>query len=149
MRANCVLSIIAFAGALLPLAVQAEPGRELLDLINAYRADPPRCEGVQKEPLPPLEPSLSLARLEMGAARQLKEAMRAVGFLAARAEAITLSGPSDAPEAMRFAAQLNCRLLLSRRYSVAGVSRQDREWQIVLAQPLISPDLGDWQQAGW
>ena len=49
---------------------------------------------------------------------------------------------------MRFAAQLNCRLLLSQRYSVAGVSRQDREWQIVLAQPLISPDLGDWQQAG-
>jgi uncharacterized protein YkwD len=148
MKVNYVLSIIVFAGALLPLAVQAESGRELLDLINAYRADPPRCEGARKEPLPPLAPSLSLARLEMGAARQLKEAMRAIGFLATRAEAITLSGPSDAPEAMRFAAQLNCRLLLSQRYSVAGVSRQDREWQIVLAQPLIGPDLGDWQQAG-
>lgn len=74
--------------------------------------------------------------------------MRAVRFLAAHAEAITLSGPSDARAAMQFAVQLNCRLLLSPRYSVAGVSREGREWQIVLAQPLISPDLGDWQEAG-
>ncbi|SFO43273.1 CAP domain-containing protein [Nitrosospira briensis] len=148
MKANYVLSIIVFACALLPLTVQAESSRELLNLINAYRADPPRCEGAQEEPLPPLAPSMSLSRFQVGAARQLKEAMRAVGFLAARAEAITLSGPSDAAEAMRFAAQLNCRVLLSRRYSVGGVSQQDREWQIVFAQPLISPDLGDWQQAG-
>jgi uncharacterized protein YkwD len=49
---------------------------------------------------------------------------------------------------MRFAAQLNCRLLLSPRYSVAGVARQGRDWQIVLAQPLLTPDLGDWQEAG-
>lgn len=74
--------------------------------------------------------------------------MRAVGFIAAHAEAITLSGPSDARAAMQFAAQLNCRLLLDRRYSVAGVSREGQEWQIVLAQPLINPDLGDWQEAG-
>lgn len=138
---------MAFAGALLSLAVQASDG-ELLDLINAYRADPPPCEGAPKEPLPPLEPNSALARLEIGAGGQLKEAMRAVGFLAARAEAITLSGPLDAREAMRFAAQINCRLLLSRRYSVAGVAQEGREWQIVLAQPLLNPNLGDWQEAG-
>lgn len=148
MKASCVLSIIVFVGALLPLAVLAEPGGELLELINAYRANPPPCEGAPREPLPPLEPSSSLSRLEMGAGRQLKEAMRAAGFLAARAEVMTLSGPSDARTAMRFAAQLNCRLLLSRRYSVAGVSQQGREWQIVLAQPLLGPNLGDWQEAG-
>ena len=28
------------------------------------------------------------------------------------------------------------------------MSRQGREWQIVLAQPLLTPDLGDWQGAG-
>lgn len=148
MKANCVLSIIIFACALLPLTVQAASDGELLELINTYRADPPPCEGAPKGPLPPLEPSSALARVEIGAGGQLKEAMRAVGFQAARAEAITLSGPSDARVAMRFAAQLNCRLLLSRRYSVAGVSRQDREWQIVLAQPLLGPNLGDWQEAG-
>ncbi len=148
MKANCILSIIVFAGALLSLTTQAASNGELLELINAYRADPPPCEGAPKEPLPPLEPSASLARLHMGVARQLKEAMNAVGFLAARAEAITLSGPSDGRTAMRFAAQLNYRLLLSRRYSVAGVSQQGREWQIVLAQPLLNPNFGDWQEAG-
>jgi uncharacterized protein YkwD len=148
MKANHVLPVILFAGALLSLSVQADPHRELLDLINAYRADPPPCKGAGNEPLPPLEPSLSLSGMEMGAARNLKEAMLAVGFLAAHAEAITLSGPSDARAAMHFAAQLNCRLLLNRRYSVAGVSREGREWQIVLAQPLVSPDLGDWKEAG-
>jgi uncharacterized protein YkwD len=148
MKANFVLPVIIFAAALQPFKVQAEPGGELLDLINAFRADPPPCVGAPSEPLPPLEPSLSLARLEMGAVRNLKEAMRAVGFLAAHAEAITLSGPPDARTALHFAAQLNCRLLLSPRYSVAGVSLQGREWQIVLAQPLISPDLGDWQETG-
>jgi uncharacterized protein YkwD len=49
---------------------------------------------------------------------------------------------------MQFAAQFNCRLLLNPRYSVAGVSWEGREWQIVLAQPLIGPALGDWQEAG-
>ena len=148
MKANRILPVILFAGVLLSLSVQADPDRELLDLINAYRADPPPCVGAGNEPLPPLEPSLSLSRMEMGAARKLEEAMPAVGFLAAHAEAITLSGPSDARAAMQFAAQFNCRLLLNPRYSVAGVSREGREWQVVLAQPLVSPDLGDWQEAG-
>jgi uncharacterized protein YkwD len=148
MKANLILPVILFAGTLLPLSVHADPGRELLDLLNAYRADPPPCKGTSKEPLPPLEPDPSLSRMEMGAARKLEEAMRAVGFIAAHAEAITLSGPPDARAAMQFAAQLNCRLLLNPRYSVAGVSREGREWQIVLAQPLIGPALGDWQEAG-
>jgi uncharacterized protein YkwD len=148
MKANGVFSIIVFAGALLPLTAQAAPDEELLELINAYRANPRSCDGAPEEPLPPLEPSPSLSRLEMGASRQLRDATRAVGFLAARAEAITLSGPLDPPAAMRFAVQLNCRLLLSPRYSVAGVSRQGSDWQIVLAQPLLSPGLGDSQKAG-
>jgi uncharacterized protein YkwD len=148
MKANRVLSVIAFAAILLPPGLQAESDVELLQLINAYRANHPACEGASKESVPPLEPSPSLATLEMGDARHLKEAMRAAGFLAASAEAMTLSGPLDAPTAMRFAMQINCRLLLSPRYSVAGVSRRGREWQIVLAQPLLGPDLGGWQEAG-
>jgi uncharacterized protein YkwD len=148
MKTNHLLPVILFAGVLLPHTVQADLDQELLDLINAYRADPPSCKGTSSEPLPPLEPSPSLSGMEMGAARKLEEAMRAAGFIAAHAEAITLSGPSDARAAMQFAAQLNCRLLLNPRYSVAGVSREGREWQVVLAQPLISPALGDWREAG-
>ena len=115
MKATRVLSIIVFVAVLLPLGLKAESDVELLQLINAYRADPQACEGAQKESLPPLEPSPSLVGLEMGDARHLKEAMRAVGFLAASAEAMTLSGPLDARTAMRFAVQMNCRLLLSPR----------------------------------
>jgi uncharacterized protein YkwD len=148
MNANCALPIIVFAGALLPLTVRAASDGELLELINAYRADPSPCEGAPKGPLPPLEPNSALSRVEIGAGGQLKEAMRGAGFPAAHAEALTLSGPLDARAAMRFAAKLNCGLLLSRRYSVAGVSRQGREWQILLAQPLLDPNLGGWQEAG-
>jgi uncharacterized protein YkwD len=148
MKANCSLSIIVFAAGVLPFSANAEPEAELLELINSYRANPPHCEGAHKGPLLPLKPDIRLSQLEMGAARQLKEAIRAAGFLAARAEGITLSGPSDARAAMRFAEQINCRLLLGPRYSVAGVSRQGREWQIVLAQPLLDARIGNWRQAG-
>jgi uncharacterized protein YkwD len=148
MKVNLIRSIIVFAATLLPLAVQAAQDGKFLELINAYRANPPPCEGRAKEPVQPLEPSSILAGLEVGAARQLKEAMRAAGFLAARAEALTLAGASNTHAAMRFAMQLNFSLLLSQRYSVAGVARQGRDWQIVLAQPLLPPDLGDWQNAG-
>jgi hypothetical protein len=74
--------------------------------------------------------------------------METSGYKAARAEAMTLFGPSDARIAMRYAAKVNCRLLLSPRYSEAGVSQRDREWKIILAQPLLDPNLRGWQEAG-
>ena len=139
---------VSLSLVLLPLTVQAASDSELLELINAHRADPPPCEGEQREPLPPLAPDSALAQLKINGGGQLREAMRATGYRIARAESMTLSGPPDARTAMRFAAQLNCHLLLSQRYSVAGVSQRGREWQIVLAQPLLDPDLGDWREAG-
>jgi uncharacterized protein YkwD len=141
------LVFVSLSLVLLPLTVQATSDRELLELINAYRANPPPCDGEQREPLPPLAPDSTLAQLKINGG-QLRDAMRASGYRITRAEFMTLSGPPDARAAMRFAAQLNCRLLLSPRYSVAGVSQQGREWQIVLAQPLLDPDLGDWREAG-
>lgn len=148
MKAFRILPFLIVTGGFLPFTVHAAPDGNLLELINAYRADPPRCEGAQKEPLPPLAPDETLAQLKIDGGARLPEAMRAAGYQAARAEALTLSGPSNAEEAMQFAARQNCRLLLSQRYSVAGVSRQGNTWQIVLAQPLLDPDLGDWREAG-
>jgi uncharacterized protein YkwD len=139
--------IMAVALAVLPPARGAEPDGKLLELINAYRADPPPCEGARREPLPPLAPESSLARLKINGGG-LQDAMRAAGYQASRAESLTMTGPTDAAEAMRFAVQHYCRLLLSGRYSVAGVSRQGSKWIVVLAQPRLDPDLGDWRDAG-
>ncbi len=41
-----------------------------------------------------------------------------------------------------------CRPLLSADYAEIGVSRQGDAWQVVLAQPLLAADLGDWREAG-
>ncbi|MBA4143714.1 MAG: CAP domain-containing protein [Nitrosospira sp.] len=147
MKTNCAFAIAALVSVLSPLfTVNAASGGELLELINAYRAGSPLCEGARREPLPPLTSDSTLAQIK--GVGQLQEALRAAGYPAARAETMTLSGPSNVRAALRFAVQLNCRLLLSPGYSVAGVSRQGRDWQIVLAQPLLDPDLGDWREAG-
>lgn len=148
MKANGVFTLVTLASLLLPLTLHAAPDRELLELINEYRADPPLCEGKKREPLPPLAPNPRLTQLEIDDGTELQKAVEASGYKAARAEAITLFGPPDARTAMRYAAKVNCRLLLSSRYSEVGVSQRRREWQIVLAQPLLDPNLGDWREAG-
>jgi uncharacterized protein YkwD len=37
---------------------------------------------------------------------------------------------------------------LSEEFAELGVSREGNTWQVILAKPLLSGDLGDWQQAG-
>lgn len=145
-----IFTPMTLASLILPLTLHAASDHELLELINEYRADPPPCEGKgkQKKPLPPLAPNPRLAQLEIDGGAKLQEAMEASGYKAAHAEAMTLYGPIDEHMAIRYAAQVNCRLLLSPRYSEAGVSQRGREWQIILAQPLLDPNLGDWQEAG-
>jgi uncharacterized protein YkwD len=123
-------------------------GQDLLELINAYRADPPACDGVASEALPPLARDPALAGLEVGAGRQLQEALRRAGYQAADAQVLMLSGPVDAQQAMRAAAARACRMLQARRYVDAGVARDGNRWQIVLARPLLAPELGDWREAG-
>jgi uncharacterized protein YkwD len=41
-----------------------------------------------------------------------------------------------------------CDVLLSPQFSEIGISRDGWTWRIVLAQPLLSSDLGDWIEAG-
>uniref|UniRef100_UPI002FE242BE CAP domain-containing protein n=1 Tax=Noviherbaspirillum sp. TaxID=1926288 RepID=UPI002FE242BE len=139
---------LMLAGTMTASFAQAAPDEELLSLINAYRATPQKCKDAAQEPVPALVSETTLARMRLGRSDQLMKALRAAGYQAARAEVLTLSGPSTPGEAMNFAVKSDCRLLLSKRYSAAGVSRQGNQWQIVLAQPLLSADLGDWQAAG-
>lgn len=148
MKPNRALNVLALTGLLFSSLAQAAQDDELLALINAYRASPQKCKDAAPEPLPPLVAEPSLARLDVEPGDKLMEALRASGYQAARAEVLTLSGPSNARDAMNFAVKSDCRLLLSKRYSAAGVSRRGNQWQIVLAQPLLSADLGDWRKAG-
>jgi uncharacterized protein YkwD len=41
-----------------------------------------------------------------------------------------------------------CQIVLDPQFVDIGVSRQDREWRITLARPLLSARLGDWQAEG-
>lgn len=148
MKAFSIASGITVFSLLLPLGSSAAQNDELLSLINDYRADPPACEGRQRDPVTPLAPEPALVDLNMDGGRQLNEALRSADFKAARVELLQLSGPTDASAAMRFAAQRNCRALLNPNYTVAGVSRDGSDWQIVLARPQLDPSLGDWQEAG-
>jgi uncharacterized protein YkwD len=132
----------------LPFRAGAAPADRLIELINEYRADPPACEGQSFQPLPPLAPDSRLAQTRIGPGKNLQEALQESGFRASQVEAVSLSGPPNASQAFRFATDHHCRVLLSNRYSVIGVSRQGNDWQIVMAQPLMSQDLGSWQAAG-
>ena len=68
------------------------------------------------------------------------------------------SGPSSAlvanssaakPKAAMTAMQESfCQVLLDPQFVDVGVSRQDREWRIVLARQLLSARLADWQAEG-
>jgi uncharacterized protein YkwD len=63
-------------------------------------------------------------------------------------QAISLSGPRDAPSAMKAIQESFCQIVLDPQFVDVGVSRQDLNWRIVLARPLISGRLGDWQAEG-
>ena len=63
-------------------------------------------------------------------------------------QAISLSGPRDAQSAMTAIRESFCQVVLDPQFVDIGVSRQDREWRIVLARPLLSARLGDWQAEG-
>lgn len=133
---------------LISSAASAQSEARLVELINAYRAAPAACGGSKSKSLPPLAPDERLSQLRIKDAGQLPQAMRTAGYRAARAEAISMSGPQNVREAFHFAAKTHCRALLDSRYSVIGVSQEGREWRIVLAQPLVADDLGDWRTAG-
>jgi uncharacterized protein YkwD len=142
------LCTLVIAMAVAAGSAEAAQEQKLLELINVYRSQAQLCKGSTRDAATPLAPAAELARLPLVRGQQLNKALREAGYHAARAEALTLVGPANADAAMRFLTQNSCQVLLDPRYSVAGVARSGREWQIVLAQPLLDPNLADWQTAG-
>jgi uncharacterized protein YkwD len=63
-------------------------------------------------------------------------------------QAISLSGPRDAQAAMNVVLESFCQVVLDPQFVDIGVSREGRDWRIVLARPLLAARLGDWQTEG-
>jgi uncharacterized protein YkwD len=63
-------------------------------------------------------------------------------------QAISLSGPRDAAAALNVLRESFCTIVLDPQFVDIGVNQQGREWRILLARPLLTARLGDWQAEG-
>jgi uncharacterized protein YkwD len=78
----------------------------------------------------------------------LQQAMARATYPMVNVQAISLSGPRDAQSAMNTIQESFCRVVLDPQFVDIGVSREGRDWRIVLARPLLTARLGDWQAEG-
>ncbi|MGZ8260904.1 MAG: CAP domain-containing protein [Caldimonas sp.] len=140
--------LLLAAALVLPGAVRAEGEAELVELINARRAEPRDCAGKERRAGSPLAPSAALARVEARTSAELGKALGNVGYLASTAATIIISGPRGARDALRQIEQHYCASLLNAGFADIGVSRSGSTWRINIARPLIAKDLGDGRVAG-
>ena len=124
----------------------AEDAR-LVESINLYRAEVRSCAGQSYEALPPLASDSRLALPVRGSGDLQGELTRAA-YPLINVQAISLSGPRDAQAAMAVLQESYCKVLLDPQFIDIGVSQEGRDWRIVVARPLLSGRLGDWQAEG-
>ncbi|PTR28354.1 CAP domain-containing protein [Pseudomonas sp. GV085] len=134
-------------GLVLAANAMAADEAQLIESINVYRSQLQRCAGQVSAELPPLsaDPRLVLTASSIG---NLQQAMATAGYPMKNVQAISLSGPRDAASAMKAIQESFCQIVLDPQFVDVGVSRQDNQWRIVVARPLLSSRLGDWQTEG-
>ncbi len=139
--ATLALAPVFAVGATSPEQVQ------LVDSINQYRSQAQRCASQVSQELPPLvaDPRLVLPIDNPG---NLQQALAAKAYPMVTVQAISLSGPRDAAAAMKALQESFCQVVLNPQFIDIGVNLEGREWRIVLARPLLSGRLGDWQAEG-
>ncbi|HBP5928288.1 TPA: CAP domain-containing protein, partial [Pseudomonas aeruginosa] len=123
-------------GLALAAAASAADEAQLVEAINAYRGQVQSCGGQASGELPPLAADPRLA-LPVNAAGDLQQAMAQAAYPMVNVQSISLSGPRDAGAAMKALQESFCRVVLDPQFVDVGVSRQDRDWRIVLARPLL------------
>jgi uncharacterized protein YkwD len=126
---------------------QAADEVPLVGLINHYRSEVQRCGEQASAELPPLTTDPRLV-LPVGRSGDLQQAMSAAGYPMVNVQAISLSGPRDAATALKVLQESFCKIILDPQFVDIGVKQQDREWRILLARPLMTARLGDWQAEG-
>jgi uncharacterized protein YkwD len=134
-------------GLLLATSAVASEETQLVDSINAYRSQGQRCADQVSLELPPLvsDPRLVLSGNSVG---DLQQALARATYPMVNVQAISLSGPRDAKAAMGVVLESFCQVVLDPQFVDIGVSREGRDWRIVLARPLLAARLGDWQAEG-
>ncbi|MCE1116727.1 MULTISPECIES: CAP domain-containing protein [Pseudomonas] len=150
MRVPSVACLFGLSLALLAsTGAQAITGEEaqLIDTINVYRSQPQHCGSEASLELPPLNSDTRLALSPEGT-RDLQQAMSRAAYPMVNVQAISLSGPRDAKAAMKAIEESFCQVVLDPQFIDIGVSQEGRDWRIVLARPLLSGRLGDWQAEG-
>jgi len=141
------VSLLLTAGLLADTALAATPEEaRLVSLINAYRAAPQGCPGMSAAA--PLAADGRLSAVRLTGKDRLQGDLRAAGYQAAAVQVILLAGAPTAQAAMAGLRQQYCRPLAGADYAQIGVTQQGPRWQLVLARPVVSAGLGDWQTAG-
>ncbi|MEJ7687295.1 MAG: hypothetical protein WKG52_10065 [Variovorax sp.] len=106
-------------------------------MINDYRREERSCDGSPRRAAGPLAENAGLANVQISADSDLQGALKKQGYLAARVQAISISGPAGVSSAMPLLKQRYCRPLLDSEYADIGVSREGNTWRIVHARPVL------------
>ncbi|WP_374442445.1 CAP domain-containing protein [Pseudomonas panipatensis] len=145
---SSVVRLAVFSlGLLLAATAGASEESQLVESINAYRGQVQRCAGQASGELPPLSADPRLLLPASGYV-DLQQALNRAAYQLVNVQAISLSGPRDAAAAMKALQESFCQVVLDPQFVDIGISRDGRDWRIVLARPLLSKGMGDWQAEG-
>lgn len=151
---NVIRFVLFGAGVyiLLPLGESKAADLELIDKVNEFRQQPVDCSAADAQALTRLEPHEALTQVVRSPVSDLQSDLRAAGYRAAYAQLIRVQMSGQGRENMEQTfAQISaaqCELLRQPHWQHIGVYTEQREWRLILAQPLIADDLGDWRHAG-
>ena len=128
-------------------SAMANEESQLVQQINQYRSQVQRCGDQGSQELPPLTSDTRLV-LPASNVGDLQQSLARAAYPMVNVQAISLSGPKDAEAAMKAVRESFCRVVLDPQFVDIGVSNSGQDWRIVLARPLLSSGLGDWQTEG-
>ena len=128
-------------------SAMANEESQLVQQINQYRSQVQRCGDQGSQELPPLTSDTRLV-LPASNVGDLQQSLARAAYPMVNVQAISLSGPKDAQAAMKAVRESFCRVVLDPQFVDIGVSNSGQDWRIVLARPLVTSGLGDWQTEG-